>query len=347
MTKRWVFVLSGLLAIQLVLIVAVNLTGEDYGAFQAEEKLLSFDEKELDGLRIEDGTVSVMLKKHEDKWRLPESGDFPASQSSVERLLDKLAALEKGWPVAKTRGAARRFKVDEEHFERKLVLLSGEETQATLYVGSSPGFRKVYVRPGDGNEVFAVNFNTWDAEAKADQWIDKDILTLDESDVERVEMPGVTLQREDGKLEVADLGEEEQTNGKESRALLGKLTGLRIESLLGTEAKPEYRQDEPVLEIKMTRKGGEELSYRFSKPDDVAYYVLKRSDLDHYFKVAEYAINPVRETARQQLVQARTEAGSSGPPEDKGDENYEAEAREEAKESDAGEEPAENDGRMT
>ena len=326
MMKKWIFILSGLLAVQLVLAVAVNLTGEDYGAFQAEEKLLSFDAKELDGLRIEDGTVSVVLKKHEDKWRLPESGDFPASQSSVERLLDKLATMEKGWPVAKTRGAARRFKVDEEQFKRKLVLLSGDDTLATLYVGSSPGFRKVYVRRGDADEVFAVDFNTWEAEAKADDWIDKDVLTLDESDVERVEMPGVTLQREDGKLQVADLGGQEQTNGEESRALLGKLTGLRIQSLLGTEAKPEYLQDEPVLEVKMTRRGGEVLSYRFSKPDDASYYVLKRSDLDYYFKVAEYAVDPVKETTRQKLVQARTE---------------------EAQESDAGKDPAENEERRT
>ena len=343
MTKKWIFILSGLLAMQLVLAVAVNLTREDLGAFQGEEKLLSFDEKELDGLRIEDGTVSVVLKKHEDKWRLPESGDFPASQSDVERLLDKLTTLEKGWPVAKTRSAARRFKVDEEQFERKLVLLSGDDTQATLYVGSSPGFRKVYVRPGDGDEVFAVGFNTWDAEAKADDWIDKDVLTLDESDVERVEVPGVTLQREHGKLQVADLGEKEQTNVEESRALLGKLTGLRIQSLLGTEAKPEYRQDEPALEVKMTRKGGEILSYRFSKPEDAAYYVLKRSDLDYYLKVAEYTVNPVKETTREKLVQARTEEASSASPGDKFDEKDDDASAAEEKESDADGEPAEDE----
>ena len=343
MTKKWIFILGGLLAMQLVLAVAVNLTREDLGAFQAEEKLLSFDEKELDGLRIEDGTVSVVLKKYEDKWRLPESGDFPASQSDVERLLDKLTTLEKGWPVAKTRSAARRFKVDEEQFERKLVLLSGDDTQATLYVGSSPGFRKVYVRPGNGDEVFAVEFNTWDAEAKADDWIDKDVLTLDESDVERVEMPGLTLQREDGKLQVADLGPKEQTNGEESRALLGKLTGLRIQSLLGTEAKPEYRQDEPALEVKMTRNSGEVLGYRFSRPEDASFYVLKRSDLDYYFKVAEYMVDPVREITREKLVQIRTQEASSESAGDKRDEKDDDASAVEEQESDAAGEPVQDD----
>ena len=308
--KRRIFILNGVLAAQLVLAAVLNLTGEDYGAFQAEEKLLSFNKQAVGDLRIEDGTDSVVLKKQEGKWLLSESGDFPASQRDVERLLDKLAALEKGWPVAKSRGAARRFMVDEDQFERKLTLLSDDDTRATLYVGSSPGFRKVYVRPGDGNEVFAVDFNTWEADANADDWIDKDVLALDESTVERVEMPGIILQRTHGTLQVADLGEKEQTNGEERRALLGKLTGLRIQSLLGTEAKPGYRQDEPAFEVKMTREGGEVLRYRFSKPEDASYYVLKRSDLDYYFKVAEYLVDPVRDTTREKLVQARIEEAS-------------------------------------
>jgi len=317
--KSRIMVLSGALAAQLVLAAVLNLTGEEYGAFQAEEKLLSFNKQELDGLRIEDGTDSVVLKKQGGKWLLPVIGDYPASQRNVNRLLDKLAAMEKGWPVAKTRGAAQRFAVHEDQFERKLVLLSDDDTQATLYVGSSPGFRKVYVRRGDGDEIFAVDFNTWEADAKADNWIDKNILALDESNVERVEMPGLILQREDGKLQVVDLGEKEQTNGEESRALLGKLTGLRIQSLLGTEAKPEYRQDEPTLELKMTRNSGEVLSYRFSRPEDASFYVLKRSDLDYYFKVAEYMVDPVRETTREKLVQVRIEETSSEPAGDKRD----------------------------
>jgi len=309
--KRRIIVLSGVLAAQLVLAAALNLAGEEYRVFQAEEKLLSFNKQELVGLRIEDSTNSVVLKKQGGKWLLPVSGDFPASQRDVEQLLDKLATLEKGWPVARTRSAAQRFRVDEEQFERKLVLVADDDEQAILFVGSSPGFRKVYARPGDGNEIFAVDFNTWEADAKADDWIDKDILTLDESNVERIEMPGLILQREDGKLQMADLGEKEQTNGEESRALLGKLTGLRIQSLLGTEAKPAYRQAEPALEVKITRTDGEVLGYRFSKPEDAAYYVLKRSDLDHYFKVAENVVDPVKGTTREKLVQARTEESSS------------------------------------
>ncbi len=311
--KSWILILSGVLAAQIILAAVLNLTGEDYGVYQAEERLLSFNEQAVGGLRIEDGTDTVMLEKQGGQWLLPQSGNFPASQDNVGQLLAKLASLKKGWPVARTRSAARRFTVDDEEFERKLTLLSDGDTRATLYVGSSPGFRKVYVRPGGADEIFAVDFNSWEANAQADDWIDKDVLTLDATGVERLEMPGIILQRQDGRLQVMNLKGNEQTNVEESSALLGKLAGLRVQALLGTAADPAYRQDEPALEVLMTREGGEVLRYRFSKPEDAAYYVLKRSDLDYYFKVANYLVDPVKETTRETLVQARTEEASTEP----------------------------------
>ncbi len=140
-----------------------------------------------------------------------------------------------------------------------------------------------------------------------------------------VEISGVTLDRRDGKWQVADLAGKEQTNRDAIRSLLGKLTGLRIQSLLGIAAKPDYRQDAPVLEVMMTRQGGEVLSYRFSKPEDASYYVLKRSDQEHYFKVAEYTVNLVKETTRETLVQARIKDLSSEVPGDNYDEMDDAE----------------------
>ena len=55
------------------------------------------------------------------------------------------------------------------------------------------------------------------------------------------------------------------------------------------------------------------LSYHFSRAENAAYYVLKSSDLDYYFKVAEYRVEPVTETMREKLVQAKTEEGQASP----------------------------------
>ena len=312
--SKWISILGGLLLVQLVLAATLNMTGENYGAFQPEEKLIVFDPQTVDGVHIEDADNSLVMGKRDGQWVLPRSGDFPADQGNVDRLLDRLGAMEKGWPVASTSGAARRFKVAEGQFERKLALLSDDQTLAELYVGTSPGFRKVHVRPAEEQAVFAAAFSAWEASTKIDDWIDKTVLKFDEQDAVRVEMPGYVLQRKEGDLEVAVLGEQEKTNADAARTLLQKLAGLSIQSLLGTKARPEHHQEAPVLMIKVTRKGGNVLSYSFSKPEQGSHYVLKRSDHDHYFKVAEYAVNPIKDSTREKLVQVRTEEASNETP---------------------------------
>lgn len=303
--KKWNVILSVLLTVQFGLVILINMSSNSYGAFEPKQKLLAFDPNTVDGLRIESDEKSVELSKKDGEWLLPESDEFPANQSAVKGLLDKLAALLKGWPVATTSSAARHFKVADGEFERKLTLMLDSKEIATLYVGTSPGFRKVHVRPEGEDEVYSVAFNTWEANAKPDDWIDKEILKLDEKTVQRVEMPGIVLQREGDALKLAGLKESEETNEKETKSLLSKLAGLRIKSLLGTEAKAEYLQDKPSLEIKLTQDNGKELIYRFSKPEVGNYYVLKRSDLAPYFKVAEFEVSPFKDEARDKLVQVK------------------------------------------
>jgi hypothetical protein len=309
--KKWMSILSVLLIVQLAVALAVNLTVEDYGAFETEEKLLALSDAELDGLLIQDGESSVVLSRRDGKWVLPDRGDFPAEQQAVTDLLDKLSTLEKGWPVATTGGAAQRFKVDEAAFERKLTLMSGEEQLAVLFVGTSPGFRKVHVRPAGEDAVYAASFNTWEAGASADDWIDKQVLVFEEKDVTLLEMPDFSLQREGEAHEVKELGKDEETSDEEARKLLRSLAGLRIESVLGLEANPELMQDAPEIEVKVSRKDGKDLTYRFFKPEEEADYVLKRSDLDHFLKISELTMKPIKEAVREKLVRKKTGSESS------------------------------------
>ena len=313
--QNWIKILSGLLLVQLVLAVVIILSGEEHGAFQSKEKLLAFEEQSVNGVRIESEGKTLMLQKQEGRWLLPEQGGFPAEREAVQRLLDKLAGLQQGWPVATSDSAQRHFKVAEDEFQTRLTLLADDRTLAQLYVGTSPGFRKVHVRPATQEAVYAVNFNSWEASVKSDDWIDKEQLKLDQANLARIELPGVVLQRQDDGFQVADLGGQEKTNQEAVQGLLDELSGLRIQSLLGSEAKPEYRQDQPALEIKVIGKTGEPLTYRFSKPEQGAYDVLKRSDLDFYFKIPEFSVKPLLETNRAKLVQSDVEATTATPAE--------------------------------
>lgn len=306
--KKLIILLCGVLVAQLVSAVIVFVSGEEYDAYETEEKLLAFDVTAVDRIQIEDGSNSVLLTKQAKKWVLPELDDFPAGQHNVLQLLDKLAALKKGWPIATTSGASRRFKVDEDEFERKLTLSTDENTLGQLYIGDSPGFRKVHVRSSGDAEVFAVDFNAWEASADPGDWIDKHILTFSAEKLLQVEMPDFVLQREDGELQLADLTDQEEVNNQVIRTLVNNLSSLQIDSLLDEENKPEGSTDEADFRLKVTLDPDDTLTYYFIKDaNEEPYFLLKRSDFDGYFKIAEFRVNAIKHTTRDKLLLNDTE----------------------------------------
>lgn len=310
--KKWIAILSGLLILQLALALGLNLAGEDYAAFEPTEQLLAFEPAVVDGVRIEDGEASVELTRRDGAWVLPGRGGFPADQDAVERLIEKLAALQKGWPVATTAGAVERFKVSDEAYERRISLLAGGTPKAALYVGTSPGFRKVHVRPSGDEAVYAAAFDTWEARTRADDWIDKSVLALDEAEVTRIELPGLVLERDGDGFRVAGLAEGEEGNPDESRALVETLARLRVESLLDAGGVPA--DEPPVLELTVTRSERGPLTYRVWKPGDGGDYALTRSDFEQGFGVAGYSIEPLLTASREKLVSSEAADGPDAVP---------------------------------
>ena len=310
--KKSIVILSALLSLQLALTVGLNLGRDQYRAFEPQENLLIVDSGEVDAIRIDAGDGQhVVLEKQEGQWRLPGLSGFPADQASVARLLERLAGLEKGWPVVTTAGAAKRFKVSDPGFERKLTLSKGEKTLATLFVGTSPGFRKVHVRVPGEDEIYAVEFSAFEANTKSEDWIDKGVLAHRADDIRRVDLPGLTLNREDGRMLVADLDEGEETAEDEARRLVERIAGLRIRAVLGSEEKPEYDQAQPELRYSIALASGGEQEYLFFKPEQADHYVLKASHRDEYFKVDPWAVDPLKETTRAKLIRDKTAGTAS------------------------------------
>lgn len=301
--KKWIVLLCGLLVLQLLVAVIVHLTGEEYGAYEADEKLLDFEINAVDRIKIEAGSNSAVLSKQSENWVLPNHDNFPADQKNVTQLLDKLAAMKKGWPVATTSSASRRFKVAEDEYERKLTLLTNNEVLAQLYIGNSPGFRKVHVRNADDDEVFSVAFNTWEASADSDDWINKSLLTFSAEDLLRIEMSNFVLQRVDGELQLADLTDEEEIDKQAAQTLVNSLSNLQIESVQNNENKIDNLPDEADFIVKMLLKPDEKFIYRFFKLNEEPYYLLKRSDSDRYFEIAEFHVNAIKALTRDKLLQ--------------------------------------------
>jgi len=269
----------------------------------------------------------VVLAKQGQGWVLPDSGGYPADRTQVDTLLSRLEGLQRGLPVATTPGALKRFKVSDESFERRVLLAHGDDTLATLYLGSSPGMHHVHARTGKDDAVYSVDFAVYEAPDKAADWEDKAVLQFPQDSLKSITVAGLTLHRApapavdkgadksgangEGKpastasWQVEAAGQGEVVNPAGAKELAGKLARLRIGAVLGTEAKPEYGLDKPALTLSVTRKGSEKLEYRLGPTGKEGYAVLKSSARPEYFRVPGYTADAlIKAAARTQLVQA-------------------------------------------
>ncbi len=316
MKKKWIAGLGGLLVIQIVLAVALNMGSDSYGAFTPNEKLAGFAPAQVDAMLIETADKKAVLKKTDGEWQLPELDNFPADQRKVTQLIDTLAALKRGWPVATTASAAKRFKVDEDEFERRITLEHGGDTVAQLYFGTSPGLRKVHARTADDDEIVAVDFSLFEAGADNTDWIDNEVLKLDEKKIMRAEFPGFTLQRQDGKWQLAQLAPDEKTITDNAGELIKKLAGLTVESLFAAGDNPELEKNTNPLKITVVLDDDSRLDYTVSKLEGSGY-LLQRSDQPTRYKAADWEINPLKDAERKKLVE--TVESVESPADETGD----------------------------
>ena len=75
--KRWNNVLGGLLILQVALAVGLNLGREDYGAFEAGENLLSFEQGAVDSIRIDSDNNKAVT------GQIAYSGEYYSSAVSI------------------------------------------------------------------------------------------------------------------------------------------------------------------------------------------------------------------------------------------------------------------------
>jgi hypothetical protein len=111
-------------------------------------------------------------------------------------------------------------------------------------------------------------------------------------------MPAVTAT-----WQIDGAGQGEVVSPAGAQDLAGKLAQLRIGAVLGTEAKPEYGLDKPVLTLNLTRKGVGMVEYQLGPTGEEDYAVLKSSARPEYFRVSSYTADAlIKAAGRAQLV---------------------------------------------
>ena len=323
--QKTIGILAVLLAAQLVLAVSLSFTTPDLSAAKPDTPLFDLGEHSVERLTIEGPDQQrVVLAREGENWVLPQLEGFPADRTRVDGLLNRLEGLKRGLPVATTEGAQKRFKVDDQTFERRIELARSDDTLATLYFGSSPGVRRVHARSAQDDAVYTVEFGLYDAPAEAEEWEDKAVLQVPRDEIDQIHVAELVLRRTPGDAGGgaaaqgdapkpagwggAGLQQGETLNQAGADALAQELAELRIGAVLGRERKAEYGLETAQLVLSVQPRGGEAIEYRVGKREPEEDYVLKVSSRPEYFRLPAYSAEALIEAAsRDKLVMTASE----------------------------------------
>lgn len=316
MKQRNIVILAVLLAAQLILALVLGLRGAGT-APTPDRPLLALEATAVDRIAIAAPDRETVLVRDDDGWRLAGDPEIPADGAKVEALVERLSGLRKGWPVATTEGALERFQVADEAFERKIVLSQGDTALATLYLGTSPGLRRLHVRPADERAVYSVPLAQYEVSVKPEDWEDKALLVRPAEDIVRVELAdGTALVRTDDGYTLQGVPAGAEVDRQAAEALVNDLAGARIERMLGDKPDPAYGLERPDWQVGLATKQGAKVEYRFGKPQGANHYILKSSDRPYYFRVAAYVVEDLKRNGTRAALtvdEPGTGATAEGP----------------------------------
>ena len=194
--KKLIYILSGLLVLQLLLTVVVNAQHSGIQGAAKPKALLALQDNDIDHISISgnDGKV-VNLARTNDKWLLSDQSDFPANQQQVTSLLTQILSLKHGLAVADSDNAAHRFKVAKDSFERKVVLSQQHVDMATLYLGTSASMRETHLRLEGEAQVYLANLPVYRLPVTNKEWMQQDLLQLKTTNIKALKIGDMTLSR--------------------------------------------------------------------------------------------------------------------------------------------------------
>lgn len=269
------------LAVQCVLVAVVYWPEKDRTSLATEQALLPFDPGLIQELQIGDAYDNeTVLRKTGEHWRLPELEDLPADGEKIEQLFAALTSGGQEWPVARTAAARQRFKVASYHYQRSLTFISTDELLGTVYLGTSPGFRKVHARNEVQDQIYSIALNLFDAHAISSAWLDRKLLQI--RTPMSITADGYALSRAGGGW-VSGMGN--KPDERELEALLSILRNLQVDGVAAEEMQRDLAETEADLVLQVQSLSGERTLELFTVGQG---HYIHSSEYTLFFKLSAY-----------------------------------------------------------
>ena len=319
-------ILAGLLALQAVLLIGMNLGGDERMAVRSQQLFGDLDVDEVTKIEIEgppgEKQETVTLARTGNDWVIATTDDYPAKTEEVEELLDTIADLRSTTVVVTRDTYHQKLKVADDDFNRRLTLTVDSEP-VELFIGTSPSFKNTHVRIAGSDDVYLVpDLALGDVAERAWNWVDRAYVDIAEDEVWSVE-----LENEQGRLRLdrdpvsglwAAVGVDAPLKASAVNDLVRKARSINLEAPVGKTVEPAHGLDAPQAVVRLTVGTStiagapppktETRTIRVgAKVDGQSRYYVKADDNPYVIEAAQYAVKPLIEKAKADLLEGEAE----------------------------------------
>ena len=246
-----------------------------------QQPLVPQDTGIIDEIRIGDEYDNeTTLTKVGGHWFISDLENLPANSDKVDTLLERITGPDNGWPIAQSVVARQRFQVADYRYQRSLGFLAQGEQLATVYLGTSPGFRKVHARRKGQDAIYSITFNVFDASGASGAWLDPRLLQI--RSPLSITADSYSLNRDSGNwLSGAGLA----PDMRELEALLAALRSLQVDGVATEDARRELSETEADLVLQVRSLAGETTMEFFTAAEE---HFVSSSEYRFFFKLSIY-----------------------------------------------------------
>jgi len=310
MTNRETSGLFVLLGLQIILILVVYTYAQGNARPHDTKLLIPINAEIIDELIISDDSGELRLNKTADGWVIPKLDSLSANEIKLSSILSDLLSLKSGWPVASTAGSQSRFKVAGENFNRRVDLISKTVKVGSIYVGTSPGFKKSHVRLDEQKNIYALPLNTYDLPTDPADWLDKSLIAV--QNIRSIEGIDFKLVSEDREWSVVPTDKELAT---ESNVEVNKDNATALDmafktlTVLSVTNEDINMDDSEAYRLKVFAPN--QFTYTFLEKDD--QYYVNRSDIDSIFTLSKFNFDSILSQNLESLSISETDAPPLAP----------------------------------
>lgn len=293
--------LFALLVIQMTLVAWFFIAGQQEQNY-TQHNLLNLSQTNFDKMIIKENAkeLSLVLNKPNNLWTLPEENNLPITSTKITDIIDKLKSLKASWPIATTKASHERFEVAENKFQRQLMFYQGDKLVSEIYLGTSPGFRKIHARLKDKDEVYSLKLNHFEFPTEADDWLDKSLLASDQLSAIKGADFKLVKSSEDWAFAKPDSTQENIIiNAVKAKELASALTGLRVQKIAQENPTQMIASIEVETKNEITNNNAS-LKYDFFT-DDKNYFV-SRNDINGIFNISQSDFEKLTQFNRASLI---------------------------------------------